>query len=62
MSSLRSLAAAALAVGAAGFGRTCFDAFSTLCLQAETDATSGTVTFNATCTQSLFQNPGCVRE
>lgn len=58
MSSLRSLAAATLAVGAVGFGRTCFDLFQTLCLEAAVDATAGTVTFNATCTQALFESPG----
>ena len=52
------LALAALAGGAAALPRTCFDLFGTLCIQASVDASAGTVTFNATCAQSLFENPG----
>ena len=55
---LAALTAAALAAGAAAAPRTCFDIFETMCIEHEIDATAGTVTFNATCTQALFQDPG----
>jgi hypothetical protein len=56
--SLTLAAAALLAAGAAAFPRTCFDIWGTMCLQADIDTTAGTVTFNATCTQATFENPG----